>query len=94
MFAYCYMLNLPLTGKTRRSNSARKKIVMSQTKFAITKRYREMMICQYNILILQQKTKQISRLHIDYEHLLARYISQRLKNVSYLTAQLASNVSY
>ena len=27
MFAYCYMLNLPLTGKTRRSNSARKKIV-------------------------------------------------------------------
>ena len=40
------------------------------------------------------KTKQISRLHIDYEHLLARYISQRLKNVSYLTAQLASKASY
>ena len=94
MFAYCYMLNLPLTGKTRRSNSARKKIVDVTNKICNHEKVQRDDDMSVQHSHFATKTKQISRLHIDYEHLLARYISQRLKNVSYLTAQLASNVSY
>ena len=88
------MLNLPLTGKTRRSNSARKKIVDVTNKICNHEKVQRDDDMSVQHSHFATKTKQISRLHIDYEHLLARYISQRLKNVSYLTAQLASNVSY